>query len=332
MIPAAHLNETLKRMLPVMAHTSGARLSQALQTPYLVFKDSDHKGISRAELCQMGLTDDFGLVRTPFPIFRFCIEDYKGRVVYGCAQRQDDNLQMVAFHRYDGKLGPVAWGLTFKRYSEDGALECDGRMFDTCTSADVTDAVKRSEELRGASLPQKDQLSPAEARAWIPRIQGMMRTHEKAREVLRAEIGVIEHAEGLGASGAPEGASTFVALYHSLMLLCYEYLVPSNFVARVIPATQGKSVEWLKAREHYTVIHRHHSANNAALKEGETVSSAGHQQRLAHSRRAHTKLLTHPKWKYKRGQRVFVRASWVGPKEWKDTAGQTYQILTPVAA
>lgn len=325
MIPAAHLNETLKRTLPVMANTNATRLAHVLQTPYLTFKDHDHKGITGDEMRAAGLIDDFGLPRTPFPVFRFCMEDYKRRIIFGCVQRDEGKIQLVAFHRYEGKLGPVGWAIIFKRWERDGDLEFDGRMFDTRTLHDVTDIVKKSEELREPP-PSMDGMTREKARSLIPKLVADIERRELAIDVLRGQADMLESSALIASANTP---STFIALFHSLMVLSYEYLAPHNFVARVIPSTQGKSVEWLRAREHFTVIHRHHAANNRDVKEGATVSNDGHATRLAHSRRAHTRMLTHPKWTFKRGQRVFVRASWVGPKEWKDTAGQTYQILTP---
>jgi len=116
--------------------------------------------------------------------------------------------------------------------------------------------------------------------------------------------------------------------YDGFVKLCYHYLAPHNFSAVVIPSTQGKSVEWRQAREHYVIVHRHHSANNAAHSEGAVVTSekAREAHRIAHSRRAHTRLLRSEKWKNSRGRRVFVKATWCGPKEWRDTAGQTYRL------
>lgn len=335
MIPAAHLNETLKRMLPVMAKTNAGRLAQALQTPYLTFTDSDHKGVTGQEMGAAGLLDDFGLPRTPFPVFRFSIQDYKGRLVCGCVQRHDGNLQLVAFHRHDGKIGPVAWAITFRHRDINGDLDFDGRLFDTTTLRDVTEFVKQVDATNKPNSSLEG-MTKERAKKLLPELIAQVNDMEKSVGILRGQQAMLETAAALPLqpdSIGPIGTSAvFIALYHSVMMLCYEYLAPHNFVARVIPATQGKSVEWLRAREHYTVIHRHHAANNAVVREGETVTDSRHATRLAHSRRAHTKVLNHPRYKFKRGQTIFVRASWVGPKEWKDTAGQTYQILTQVAA
>lgn len=339
MIPAAHLNETLKRMLPIMAKTTPARLAQALQTPYLTFKDPDHKGITGDELRALNLLDDFGLPRVPFPVFRFCMEDYKGRTVCGCVQRNEGEIQLAAFHKYEGSIGPVSWAITFRRWDRNGDLDYDGRLFDTRTMKDVTDFVKQVDETNSVIPNSAAGATKEQAKKIIPVIARHIKNLQQSSDILRGTASVLESVSEFAGEksilpdAVPIGShSVFIALYHSLMTLCYEYLAPHNFTARVTPSTQGKSVEWLRAREHYTVIHRHHAANNKAVKEGSTVTDHKHATRLAHSRRAHTKVLNHPRYKFKRGQTIFVRASWVGPKEWKDTAGQTYQILVPVAA
>lgn len=176
-----------------------------------------------------------------------------------------------------------------------------------------------------------DGMTKERAKVLLPKLIAQVNVIDKQVEILRAQKDFLETTGQMQCATAVESSKqrgVFMALYNSILILCYEYLAPHNFTARVTPATQGKSVEWLRAREHYTVIHRHHAANNATVREGSTVTDSKHATRLAHSRRAHTKVLNHPRYKFKRGQTIFVRASWVGPKEWRDTAGQTYQILT----
>lgn len=333
MIPAAHLNDTLKRMLPVVGKVPAAKMPRILQSPYLTFVDTNKEGITRNEARAMGVLDDRGFVRTPFPLFRFCMTDHKGRVVAGVAESSDGKLQMVVFHRYEGKIGPVCWAATFMPGPQLDDVEYDGRIFDTRTLEDVTDFVKRTDEMR-EKPPEESELAPLRVR--LLQARGHLNALQKSVQILEGQVGVLDSAADLNGKNEivmPGPAQTspqpfiFLALYNSLLVLCYEYLAPHNFRARVTPSAEGKSVEWVRAREHYTVIHRHHSANNAAVKEGQVVTDSKASTRLAHSRRAHTRLLTAAKWKFKRGQRVFVRASWVGPKEWKDTAGQTYQIL-----
>ena len=123
------------------------------------------------------------------------------------------------------------------------------------------------------------------------------------------------------------------ALRHKMLLLmltlCAEVATPGNFVARVTPPAEGRSVEWLQAREHFTVLHRSHPANR--VEAGAVVHAATQDvnlQRVAHARRAHTRLLSSAKFKHKQGLRVPVRSSWVGPKEWQDTASkQVYKLI-----
>ncbi len=103
--------------------------------------------------------------------------------------------------------------------------------------------------------------------------------------------------------------------------------------AQVVPNRPGKSVEWIKARTHYTLIHHGHPANTKNLSEGSHVAVDRKEQltRMAHNRRAHYKTLKHERFRYARGKRIFVKASWVGPKEWKDEGGhQIYRILEEV--
>lgn len=139
-------------------------------------------------------------------------------------------------------------------------------------------------------------------------------------------------AFAVGDGGAFNGQAFSVMAIWSLnavAVMCYDYLSPSNFVAKVTPAKPGKSVEWIMAREHYTIIHRHHPANSAKMVSGESVRDDDrHIQRIAHSRRAHTRVLRSERWGAKKGSVIPVRASWVGPAEWRDRAGQTYRIVS----
>ena len=93
---------------------------------------------------------------------------------------------------------------------------------------------------------------------------------------------------------------------------------PTNFVASVTPNKQGKSIEWLKARTHYVILNRKHPANTKGLTSGvKVVNTPQSLKRQAHCRRAHTRLLSNPRYKGKVGIRINVRATWVGPKEWE---------------
>lgn len=111
-----------------------------------------------------------------------------------------------------------------------------------------------------------------------------------------------------------------------------DYMAPSNHIVAVRPDKQGKSVEWIRSREHYTIIHRTHAANNKTVKSGSVVENneEKHLTRLAHSRRAHYRILKHPKFKRDPNgieKRIMVKNTWVGPKEWRDNSGQIYKIV-----
>jgi len=108
---------------------------------------------------------------------------------------------------------------------------------------------------------------------------------------------------------------------------------PNTHMATVHPADERRSVEWVKARTHYTLITHGHPANRKEVQEGERVKgdATGELTRMAHNRRAHYKTLKHERFRFARGKRIFVKATWIGPKEWADEGGkQIYKILEPV--
>ena len=109
---------------------------------------------------------------------------------------------------------------------------------------------------------------------------------------------------------------------------------PSNHVAEVMPDQPGRSVEWKKARTHYTLITHGHPANNTSVSHGSKVAADPTEEltRLAHNRRAHQRTLRAARFRYARGKTIWVKAAWIGPKEWRDEGGkQIYRILEPVA-
>jgi hypothetical protein len=116
----------------------------------------------------------------------------------------------------------------------------------------------------------------------------------------------------------------------------YDCALPSNYIASVSPAAQQhRSVEWLRARTHYTLITHGHPANRATVRQGDRVRSDRAREliRIAHARRAHLRTLRHERFTYARGRQIPVRATWVGPKEWKDEGGkQIYRLLDPVGS
>jgi len=95
----------------------------------------------------------------------------------------------------------------------------------------------------------------------------------------------------------------------------------------VSPNTQGKSVEWVKARSYYTVVHRRHAANNKRIPIGSIVANKT-RQLTAHARKAHTRILRSAYYSKKQGQQIWVKSTWVGPKEWQDAESkQIYRIV-----
>src|SRR5262249_24958220 len=107
----------------------------------------------------------------------------------------------------------------------------------------------------------------------------------------------------------------------------------NNHVAEVKPDQSNRSVEWLKARTHYTLITHGHPANNPDISHGDKVyvDATKELQRMAHNRRAHQRTLRAARFRYARGKTIWVKATWVGPKEWRDEGGkQIYKILEPV--
>src|SRR5262249_22043072 len=111
-------------------------------------------------------------------------------------------------------------------------------------------------------------------------------------------------------------------------------MLPQVHIAQVQPDQPHRSVEWIKARTHYTLIAHGHPANRTTIKSGERVQVDQQEElkRMAHNRRAHYRTLRHQRFRFARGKQIFVRDTWVGPKEWKDEGGrQIYKILEPVA-
>lgn len=110
-------------------------------------------------------------------------------------------------------------------------------------------------------------------------------------------------------------------------------MTPTNHIVVVRPDKNGKSVQWVEQRTHYTLIHHGHPANRKEVTEGQdvNVNTKEEMTRMAHGRRAHKRTLRHERYRYARGKTIFVRATWVGPKEWKEKGSkQIYKILDPV--
>lgn len=108
--------------------------------------------------------------------------------------------------------------------------------------------------------------------------------------------------------------------------LCCDCANPHTFLAKVLPkGHESRSVEWVKPRAHYVLLHKSHPMNRATPTT-EAPSGQGAIERMAHSRRAHMRLLKSARFTKKRGQIVMVKASWIGPKEWQAAGGSTYVV------
>jgi len=117
-----------------------------------------------------------------------------------------------------------------------------------------------------------------------------------------------------------------MACMTSLAWFIREASSPSNFIASVSPDKMGKSIEWMKTRTHYVILHKAHPANNRDVKTGSSVApNSTTLKRQAHSRRAHARILRSPRFRHKVGQTIRVKACWIGPDEWKQF-GSIYRM------
>lgn len=116
-------------------------------------------------------------------------------------------------------------------------------------------------------------------------------------------------------------------IFSSLCWFIREASLPSSFIASVSPDMKGKPVEWVKARTHYVILHKAHPANSKQVTAGATVTRSTESiKRQAHTRRAHARILRSSRYKDKRGQTIHVKATWVGPSEWKE-ASSIYRMV-----
>lgn len=118
-----------------------------------------------------------------------------------------------------------------------------------------------------------------------------------------------------------------LAIFTSICWFIREVNLPSNFIAKVAPENKvGKSVEWVRARSHYVLLHKAHPANNKDVKTGSVVApSALSLKRQAHTRRAHARILRSSRFRHKMGLTIKIKACWVGPDEWKQS-GSIYKM------
>lgn len=127
-------------------------------------------------------------------------------------------------------------------------------------------------------------------------------------------------------------AGSAIAAFCSFIIDCS---LPSNHVAEVRPNKAGKSVEWTKARTHFTLISHGHPANskNVAELQHVSVDREGELKRMSGNRRGHWRTYKHERYTYARNQTRWIKQTWCGPKEWIDAGSkQIYRVLEPVAA
>jgi hypothetical protein len=119
----------------------------------------------------------------------------------------------------------------------------------------------------------------------------------------------------------------------SLATFLFDASLPSAHIAEVRPNKPSKSVEWTRARTHYTLIMHGHPANKKDVAEGARVAVDRDEElkRMAHDRRGHWRTYRHERYRFARHTTRWIKQAWVGPKEWQDAGGrQIYKILEPI--
>jgi len=131
-------------------------------------------------------------------------------------------------------------------------------------------------------------------------------------------------------------------LMDSLAGFILDSMIPTNHIAEVRPNEPGRSVEWVKARTHFTLITHGHPANKKSVREGTRIEAnpADELKRMAGNRKGHYKTLKHPRYRFALNEKrfadkpkgtIYVKPCWCGPKEWQDAGGkQIYRILEPI--
>jgi hypothetical protein len=119
----------------------------------------------------------------------------------------------------------------------------------------------------------------------------------------------------------------------ALATFLVDAMAPTSHIATVRPNQPYRSLTWLKARTHYTLVTHGHPANQNSVHAGQRISSSPLEEltRMAHNRRSHKRTLRSERFRFARGKVIEIRATWVGPKAWQDEGGkQIYKILEPV--
>lgn len=105
---------------------------------------------------------------------------------------------------------------------------------------------------------------------------------------------------------------------------------PDRFILEVAPPTPAKRtrgkvhrVPTLGEKYAYVSLHPREIRRVVGLPEPE---AGANPKRRSHERRAHTRLLTSTRYTWKRGQRITVKASWVGPASGVTDNGRPYRV------
>jgi hypothetical protein len=255
--------------------------------------------------------DEDGNFKYPFELLRISftgddlVEAEKRRIVLCDGGRPPapglpHNNRMVRYHALVSARGVIFFHL--KGLSREFAA-LEDKIFALTLPMD---------ERRGDYAVNIGSQSPFEMRWWA---DGAWRDIDTSRVRIAKHLSDLKHT-----------------LVTALTAFAFDAMLPTNHRVEVTPDKKGKSVEWTRARTHYTLITHGHPANRPH-REGATIAAdrEGELTRMAHNRRGHFRTLTAARFTYARGKRVFVRSTWVGPKEWREAGSrQIYRILEPV--
>lgn len=109
----------------------------------------------------------------------------------------------------------------------------------------------------------------------------------------------------------------------------YESMFCANFIAKVQPLPRNanpKQIKWAESQKHYVIIHRKDEMNRIGAVPNPRGGKTS-EIRMAHTRRAHMRILRSAKFKKKQGQQILIKSCWVGPQEWR-TNGSIYKIVS----
>ncbi len=138
--------------------------------------------------------------------------------------------------------------------------------------------------------------------------------------------GKVESPDGKGQKRLENAIELAHGMRNVLARFCFAVHSPTSAVLRVSPDSGGRTVHWVKAREHYLVLEQHQAAEMRKQARGPSDEEI---ERAAHWRRGHLRRLTSEKFTRKKGQFVFVRQAWVGPDEWRGSDQKTYKVMHP---